>query len=243
MHGEFPQPEARLCGDCSGPIEGRPLALYCDPCRAKRRTKGKKYIFTERMDEAIRKAYLERADKRQNFSIPNLTELAKKWNMPKWAVVKRAALIGAARTKEAPWSEEELRILEKFAWMASGGISKKLRERGFSRSSLACKLKLKRIKARRDSNTDQYSARGLADCFGIDSHAITRWINRGLLKAEWQNSDRDRDIYVIHEKDVRSFIFENPMEFDLRKVDQLWFMDLITDGKMSDVSKLRLGYD
>jgi hypothetical protein len=31
-------------------------------------------------------------------------------------------------------------------------------------------------------------------------------------------------------KDVRRFILQHPTEIDLRKVDQLWFLDLITNG-------------
>jgi hypothetical protein len=35
---------------------------------------------------------------------------------------------------------------------------------------------------------------------------------------------------LIREKDVRRFILQHPTEIDLRKVDQLWFLDLITNG-------------
>jgi len=35
---------------------------------------------------------------------------------------------------------------------------------------------------------------------------------------------------LIQEKDVRRFIFEHPTDIDLRKVDQSWFLDLITNG-------------
>ena len=38
------------------------------------------------------------------------------------------------------------------------------------------------------------------------------------------------DIYLIQEKDVRRFILEHPTDIDLRKVDQLWFLDLLTNG-------------
>jgi hypothetical protein len=36
--------------------------------------------------------------------------------------------------------------------------------------------------------------------------------------------------YAIQEKDIRRFILEHPTEIDLRKIDQLWFLDLITKG-------------
>ena len=49
---------------------------------------------------------------------------------------------------------------------------------------------------------------------------------RGTARTEQQNGD----IYLIHEKDVRRFILEHPTEIDLRKVDQLWFLDVLTNG-------------
>ena len=32
------------------------------------------------------------------------------------------------------------------------------------------------------------------------------------------------------EKDARRFILEHPTDIDLRKVDQFWFLDVITNG-------------
>ena len=34
---------------------------------------------------------------------------------------------------------------------------------------------------------------------------------------------------MIYPEDVRRFVVSNPIAFDLRKVDQLWFMDLLTN--------------
>jgi len=67
-----------------------------------------------------------------------------------------------------------------------------------------------------------YSANGLARALGTDNHTVARWIRAGHLKGP--------DIYLIHEKDVRRFILGHPTDIDLRKVDQLWFLDLITNG-------------
>lgn len=224
----------RRCEDCDSVLEDRPCIKYCDPCRSARRRKKTKYFFTPRMDEAIAAAYSERADARGSHKIPNLTELAENWRMPKFAVVKRAGNLGLARIKESAWSEQELQIMRLYSWMTVASIAKKLRARGFKRSATAVKLKLRRTNTRREENTDYYTARGLAECFGVDSHAITKWINRGLLTAGRQNSEGSRFIYLIHEKDVYKFVLQNPMEYDLRKVDQLWFLDMITNGKIGN---------
>ncbi|HEX8801560.1 MAG TPA: hypothetical protein VF772_23250, partial [Terriglobales bacterium] len=51
-----------------------------------------------------------------------------------------------------------------------------------------------------------------------------RWVS--MLASRQQNGDS----YLIQEKDVRRFILEHPTDIDLRKVDQLWFLDVITSG-------------
>jgi hypothetical protein len=79
-----------------------------------------------------------------------------------------------------------------------------------------------------------YSAYSLAQALGIDPHAVTRWIKSGHLQAKFRGTARgpqqNGDSYLIQEKDVRRFILEHPTEIDLRKVDQLWFLDLLTNG-------------
>jgi hypothetical protein len=79
-----------------------------------------------------------------------------------------------------------------------------------------------------------YSAYSLAQALGIDPHAVTRWIKSGHLKAKFRGTARgpqqNGDSYLIQEKDVRRFILEHPTDIDLRKVDQLWFLDLLTNG-------------
>ena len=79
-----------------------------------------------------------------------------------------------------------------------------------------------------------YSGKGLADALGIDSHVVTRWIKAGHLRPQFRGTKRTKqqggDTYLIREKDVRRFILQHPTEIDLRKVDQLWFLDLISNG-------------
>ena len=93
-------------------------------------------------------------------------------------------------------------------------------------------LKLKRMRFKHDGSF--YSAYSLAQALGIDPHAVTRWIKSGDLKANFRGTARgpqqNGDSYLIQEKDVRRFILEHPTEIDLRKVDQLWFLDVLTNG-------------
>jgi hypothetical protein len=186
-------------------------------------------VFNDQVDQLIREVYLNHRDAKSRLGI---RPLARRVGMPHWALKKRARELGLARTKELPWSEPELEILSRYAWMSDERIRLKLKAAGYARTVTAIHLKLKRMRFKHDGNF--YSARSLAQALGIDPHAVTRWIKSGHLKAKLRGTERgpqqNGDIYLIHEKDVRRFILEHPTDIDLRKVDQLWFLDLITNG-------------
>ena len=220
-------PINKICTGCAPTVHLRPRR-YCDHGRATVQS-GRKYIFTDQIDQLIREIYLNHRDAKTH---PGIRLLAKKVGVPHWALKKRARELGLARTKELPWSERELEILARYAWMSDERIRLKLKAAGYARTVTAIHLKLKRMKFKHDGSF--YSANGLAQALGIDSHAVARWIKSGHLKAKFRGTARTEqqngDIYLIHEKDVRRFILEHPTDVDLRKVDQLWFLDLITNG-------------
>ena len=216
------------------------VRLYCSPTvhltlgeyrdTSDARTRGRrKYVFTDQIDQLVREIYLKSPDAKTR---PGIRLLAKKVGMPYWALKKRARELGLARTKELPWGEPELEILARYAWMSDERIRLKLKAAGYSRTVTGIHLKLKRMRFKHDGSF--YSACSLAQGLGIDPHAVTRWIKSGHLTAKLRGSARTKqqngDIYLIHEKDVRRFILEHPTDIDLRKVDQLWFLDLITNG-------------
>ena len=189
----------------------------------------RKYVFTAQLDERIRRIYLVQPGAKTR---PGIRQLAEQVGIPHWALNKRARELGLARTKELLWSEPELAILARYAWMSDERIRLKLKSAGYMRSATAIHLKLRRMRFKSDPCF--YSGKGLADALGIDSHVVTRWIKAGHLRAQFRGTKRTEqqggDIYLIREKDVRRFILQHPTEIDLRKVDQLWFLDLITSG-------------
>src|SRR6266568_6018236 len=201
-----------------------------DDCDAagKRVRHRRKFVFTAQIDQRIREIYLSHPNAKTR---PGIRQLAEQVGIPHWALKKRASELGLARTKEKPWSEPELAILARYAWM-SDDIRLKLKAAGYARTVTGIHLKLKRMRFKCDPNF--YSGKGLAQALGIDSHVVTRWIKSGHLRAQFRGTARGEqqggDIYLIREKDVRRFILEHPTEIDLRKVDQLWFLDLITNG-------------
>src|SRR5436190_1385098 len=189
----------------------------------------RKYVFTAQIDQRLREIYFSHPHAKAR---PGIRHLAEQVAIPHWALKKRARELGLARTKEKPWSEPELAILARYAWMSDERILLKLKAAGYARTVTGIHLKLKRMRFKCDPNF--YSGKGLAQALGIDSHVVTRWIKSGHLRAQFRGTARGEpqggDIYLIREKDVRGFVLEHPTEIDLRKVDQLWFLDLITNG-------------
>jgi hypothetical protein len=215
----------------TGLLEHDTETLQAHPIKSRSR---RKYVFTNQIDELIRAIYLDRPGAKTR---PGIRVLAKKVGIPHWALKKRARELGWARTKEKPWSEPELEILARYAWMSDERIRLKLKAAGYTRTVTGIHLKLRRMRFKHDPSF--YSANGLAQALGIDSHAVSRWIRSGHLKAKLRGTARGEkqngDIYLIFEKDVRRFILEHPTEIDLRKVDQLWFLDLVTNGLVRSV--------
>lgn len=196
-----------------------------------RQVKAGKYAFTPAMDDAIRTAYrlfLDQGDRKA------IGSCATKLRFPKWAVTRRAAILGLARIKEPPWSDAEVALLERWGHLTAAVIQRKLKEAGFGRSVNGVHLKIKRERIKQ--NLDGYSATALALAFGIDSHKITYWINRKMLIASRRGTDRTAsqggDTFWITHTAARDFVLAYPDEVDLRKVDKWWFLDLVTCGRI-----------
>jgi hypothetical protein len=216
----------QLCPSQTRPV--CPTTPYVASDRFKAQIR-RKYVFTDQVDQLIREVYFGHRDARTRSGIQFL---AKKVGIPHWALKKRARELGLARTKELPWTDLELAILSRHAWMSDERIRLKLKAAGYSRTVTGIHLKLRRMRFKHDGSF--YSAYSLAQALGIDPRAVTRWIRSGHLKAKFRGTARgpkqNGDSYLIQEKDVRCFILDHPTDIDLRKVDQLWFLDLITNG-------------
>lgn len=224
--------------ECEGADCAARVALkygrYCDQCRSSRRRKKKKYVSNDFIDQRLRALYRESPDRKRN-SGQSVKKLAAQIRWPVWALRVRARQLGIARTKDRPWCERELNILQRFAWMCPSRIQMKLKAAGFHRTQTAIDIKLDRTYARR--NTPFFTATSLAGLFGVDGHVVTRWIKLGYLAASRRGTDRHEgnggDMFQIHEKEVYKFVLARPTEIDIRKVDQMWFLDLVTEGKIA----------
>jgi hypothetical protein len=195
----------------------------------------RKYFPTEYIDQQLRQLYGKRLANGRK-AVPSLTEFGQRIDWPKFALTNRARQLGLARTKEKPWSEAELTLVERYAHLTDATIQRKLKSAGYQRTRTAIKIKLTRKSFR--LGTEHFSATGFARLMGIDSHCVTRWIGLGYLKAEKRGTNRTEkqggDDWLISPKAVRNFLLSYPNEYDLRKVtDQMWFLDAVTDGKIA----------
>jgi hypothetical protein len=187
-----------------------------------------KYLFASEMDKEILYTYSINTD-----SKPRLINLARKFNMPRWALYQRALKIGAVKTshQKKKWEDEEIKILEKNARYAPLTIRKRLEKAGFKRSIASIVLKRKRMRLL--SNLEGMSACLCAECLGVDLHWVLNYIRQGLIKAEIIRHDRQGKVnYFIREKDLRKFIINNPDLIDLRKIEKYYFIELLANGKV-----------
>lgn len=110
-----------------------------------------------------------------------------------------------------------------------GWIARKLKR---SCASVSNKIKSLHISIARER--DGYTLRELTLCFGVDHNAIRRWIRRGWLCGRRRNGLHapafDLDPWVFTDADVAAFLAAHPTAYELRRVDQAWFLGFIAPG-------------
>ena len=135
--------------------------------------------------------------------------------------------------KEPPWSDEEVRILERNCHLSPRIISSKLRPQGYRRSQTGIVLKRKRLRLKRSDRG--YSAGRLADVMGVHRNTVLTWIRRGLLHAQRLPAERpvqqvaSDGEWFIRPKRVRQFIIDHAALVDIRKCDKYWLIDLLAN--------------
>ncbi len=189
-----------------------------------------KYRPTTQTDDLIRDAY-----SRQRLGDRKALKLVSgQIGWSRSAVCKRGAELGLARTKEKPWSSAEESILVCSGHLAPSGIQRKLKASGFNRTIAAIQIKINRYRIK--SNLEGYSACQLADALGIDVRKVLKWIHCGDLKASTRGTGRTPqqggDTWWIPDNSVRRFVLRFPNEIDLARVEKIWFLNLITKGKL-----------
>ena len=192
----------------------------------------RKWRPTAEIDAAIREAYWLLVQENDRQALKRCARLV---GWPEYKIRRRGAELGLARVKEPGWSLEEVAIVEANGMYGPQCIQKKLADAGYKRTQTAIVLKRRRTEL--TASHLGYSATALSKLMGIDGQAVTDWIERGMLGAERRGTERTArqggDAWFIRLEDARAFLFAHPDEWDLRKVEKWWFLDLVTDGAIS----------
>lgn len=174
----------------------------------------KKYHWNPEKDAVLRAHY---TGKRGQAKV-----VAAKLGWPTYQICKRASLLGLSKPrKHKPWTQEDIDKLENLIGINTvETIAAKLGRTVFSvRNQIYARGHSGRI-------SEGYTLASLSECFGVDHHAVRRWLRLGLLKGREEGS-----AWRFSDSDVIAFIRKNPHEFKLSRVDQTWFMDLMLNPR------------
>jgi hypothetical protein len=156
---------------------------------------------------------------------------------PRWHIRHIAQSNGWARTKEPNWSTPEIKWLaENYPRKGMVALQNGLKRinGGILRTRTAIVLKKKRIHINKRS--DGLTMRMMEDLLGSDHHKVKRWMKLGLLEAKRKGTDRKEiqggDMWHFEILKVRKFIISNPTEIDIRRVEPVSFIHLVS-GMMS----------
>ena len=210
----------KLCLRChEAPRRAGKYSKYCDSCRTKSYQQRATHLEPYRQlqpwsEEAIRvlKADWDPTDKL------NLQKLAKKLGYNRLTIVRRAYDLGLpARPTRVVWKPEEIQYLHTHA----GEYTVDRMARDLGRSPIAVANKLGALRLRRRVR-DGYNKTDVSQVLGVSVQYVAKLAQERRLKPEPDGR--------FSEKEILRFMMSYPMAFNLAKVDQAWFMDLITEG-------------
>ena len=227
QHGRI----TRTCVVCGQPFLGGRTAQACPtPCRVTQRHQQlteswrarKKYMWTPARDQVLRDRYDGKVRGRAAV-------IARALGWPAWVVKRRAAQLGLTHPVDRrDYTAEEVTVLEEWTGhYSSDSIAKRL-----GRSLTSVVLKQKRMGLSRRVR-DGYTLRDLELCFGTDHRVIERWVREGKLTIRKRGTGRagkQGDTWSVSDTQLVAFVRDHPLAFRLDKVDQVWFMDLVTGG-------------
>ena len=207
------------CGQCGG--GGADQAGRCRKCRLREFGQNRrKYFFSEALTADLRAAYqgnkidLSRA----------LDRLAALTKWPRHAFRCEAIRLGITQGgHRRAWTAEEDAVLRE--WLGHRSvtwIARTLERTVLSVESRAARLEFSmRVQ-------EGYNLTDLAAAMGVSPLRVRGWAERGLLGKvrKWQG-------LRVREQFVARFIRQYPHEYDLRRVDQVWFKAMVF-GALAD---------
>ena len=183
-----------------------------------------KFPPSDTVDAAIRRAY-------QSGKRGAVKELANRLGREYGWIKHRACELGLRKmTRRGPnWSAAEDALLESLEGKAVSVIYRTFRRAGFNRTQAGIQSHLYEL-GLSTNDPDTLTASGVAQVLGVDMHAVLRWIRTGALTAKryhQTHQDTEPRAWRIKRGALRNFIRDHPTEVDLRKVNQLLFLELM----------------
>lgn len=177
------------------------------------------------IDTMVREGYVHARKK------GDIKALATRVGRPAWWVQKRAAALGVTRsnaTRVDCWLPAEDDLLEHWAAANLDVIARKLRAAGYSRTPTAIGTRLKRRQIDR-TDPDAWTATQLGPLFGVNPKTIADWVERRGLPAK-RVAHGPNGKHIIRRADLRRWIKASPQYVDLRRVDTVWFWEVMFGG-------------
>ena len=176
-------------------------------------------VWTRERDELLQARY--------DCRVPGRVEdLARSFGCSVWAVKRRASQISAGPHNDYRiWTPAQIAFLERnVSCMAIAELARRLGRTAKAVEHKKTALGLGKMR------TDGYTAEGLGLALGVSSHWVAARIRGGRLPCRMRQTTRDNDVYLITDEDVMQMVINHPLEIDLHKIDQVWFMDLVAMG-------------
>lgn len=179
-----------------------------------------KYDWSEKTLNDLREVYVS-CDNREQLTAA-LTRLSSRTGIPRGYLSQRAGQMGLSMYKQADWSHEDIMYLINHAGtMPIFELCRRLKR---SYASVTHKINRMGHSARTHNG---YTIAEIMQCFGVSNEKVHRWTDLGfLVKGTRGGYTHDN----FSEKAVRQFVLSHPDQYDLRRVDQLWFKTLIASG-------------
>lgn len=206
--------------------------------RPKRIKKGgrKARLFTADEDKKILEFYHSdwymNQNKNKHKNPYTMQHLCKDLNInDRKIVAKRASELGftnfilPGESKEFTAKEKEL-IKECLGKFQTTKIREILKQHGFNRSIVAINVQVQRLQlsVKLDGKGD-LSLRLLANGFGVDTHFFSNHEHR--MKA--LNPIKTNKEFIFTRENIKKYVIENPYDFNLGKVDNKFFIELLTE--------------
>lgn len=210
-------PAGQACSVCQVRKAGRDGV--CGTCRVRRIAKARRRCPepSQELLANLREAY---SGNRRQISA-NLKRLSQKCGWPVPCLTYEARIRGWRLLPERhPWTDEDETRLRQYAGSASAQtIARRLRRSISSVANHAHRLELSMQIA------DGYSIRTLSEVFGVHHGRVEGWVKRGLL-GKAQHGGRGGMTWFPAANVVR-FLRKCPSEYDLGRVDQVWFKSMM----------------